>query len=356
MRRFLIGLGTASLTAVLVACGGGGDDPPDFERLVVFGDSLSDVGSYRTAGVAAAGGGKFTINGASGAVWVELVAEDRRLAPPCAAQTGLQASGLLAGLAQTTTNAAACYGYAQGGSRVTNPIGPYNAALLNPPFSSQQGQLGQLTVPVATQIASHLAKGGGSFDDDELVTVLAGGNDVFMNLALAAASAITPEQAVDFMAVAGAELAVLVREEILDNGARYVIVVNLPDVSRTPFAYGQNQFTQGLLADMSLAFNDALADGLEGEDILRVDAYTRSRAQAANPASFGIANATTPACDPADTVVNGFPLNSLVCNASTLIAGNVSAYQFADDVHPTPFGHALIADYVLERMSDAGWR
>lgn len=356
MHRFRLGLQAALLSALLVACGGGDDDPPDFERLVVFGDSLSDVGSYRTGGVATAGGGKFTVNGASGAVWVELIAEDRRLAPPCAAQTGLQASGLLAGLAQATTNAAACYGYAQGGSRVTNPVGPYNAALLNPPFSSPQGQLGQLTVPVTTQIANHLAKGGGSFDEDELVTVLAGGNDVFMNLALVDALAITPQQAVDAMAAAGTQLAGLVRDEILDNGARYVIVVNLPDVSRTPFAYGQNQFVQGLLADMSLAFNEALADGLAGENILRVDAYTRSRQQAAAPASFGIANAVDPACDAAETVVNGFPLNSLVCNASTLIAGNVSAYQFADDVHPTPFGHALIADYVLERMSDAGWR
>lgn len=55
--------------AVLTACGGGGDGNQapavQYERVVSFGDSLSDVGTYNVSGVAALGGGKYTVNGAS---------------------------------------------------------------------------------------------------------------------------------------------------------------------------------------------------------------------------------------------------------------------------------------------------
>ena len=44
--------------------------------------------------------------------------------------------------------------YAQGGARVTIPIGPGNKALFNPADPSTSGDaIGQLTVPVKTQVA-----------------------------------------------------------------------------------------------------------------------------------------------------------------------------------------------------------
>lgn len=43
----------AVVTALaLAACGGGDDDEPTYSGLVSFGDSLSDVGSYKTPGIA----------------------------------------------------------------------------------------------------------------------------------------------------------------------------------------------------------------------------------------------------------------------------------------------------------------
>ncbi len=75
--------------AVLAACGGSDDNTMRWSGVVNFGDSLSDVGSYRVGTVAALGGGKYTINGATGLNWTEHLAQRLSVAAPCAAQTGL---------------------------------------------------------------------------------------------------------------------------------------------------------------------------------------------------------------------------------------------------------------------------
>ena len=171
--------------AVLAGCGGasGGDQTlkVKYTAQVSFGDSLSDVGSYAVGTVAAKGGGKFTINGdntkinpeLTGKNWTEHLAAQFGLAAPCAAETGLEGNALK-GLAVRRVKHAGCYGYAMGGSRVTNPVGPNNKAT--------GSELGALTVPVVTQIANHLAVSGGKFSGTEAVFVMAGGNDVLYQL------------------------------------------------------------------------------------------------------------------------------------------------------------------------------
>src|SRR5690349_15450173 len=89
MRNFgwaAIGIATA---AALAACGGGDDNKVNFTQTVSFGDSLSDVGTYQVGTVAALGGGKFTINGAGGKVWTEILAAEVGTPAQCAARTGL---------------------------------------------------------------------------------------------------------------------------------------------------------------------------------------------------------------------------------------------------------------------------
>jgi outer membrane lipase/esterase len=335
-----------------VACGGG-DDKPAYTQVVSFGDSLSDVGTYKTATVASLGGGKYTVNGSGSTIWIERVAADRGLAAPCAAQVGLLSTGPLAAFAQTPATVTGCSGYGQGGSRVTNPVGPGNAALLA--LGDTGGYLGQLTVPVTTQIDRFLAANGGRFSGRELVLVLAGGNDVFINLASIGASPgqITAQQAVTNMATAGAELAVLVKTKLLANGAKYVVVLTLPDVSQTPFAATLDVPTRGLVNTMVTTFNGQLNAGLSGvSDVLYVDTYTRGRDQFAQPSAYGLSNVAVPACNLA-----ALPFaSSLVCSSATVIAGDTSRYAYADGVHPTPYGHQLVADVVLQRMTEVGWR
>lgn len=189
--RFALALLAA---AALAACGGGGSSGGDqspkvqYTAQVTFGDSLSDVGTYAVGGVAALGGGKYTINGdgtatdaaLTGKNWTELLAAQLGLPAPCPAQTGLVGDASQ-GFQVAIKNDPTCFGYAQGGARVTNPVGPGNKATGSP--------LGQMTVPVVTQIANHLAGSGGNFSGTELVNITVGGNDVAMQLGTLSANA-----------------------------------------------------------------------------------------------------------------------------------------------------------------------
>jgi phospholipase/lecithinase/hemolysin len=441
--KFALALLTA---AALAACGGtsssGGDQTlrTKFSAQITFGDSLSDVGTYAVGTVAALGGGKFNINGNNTSVnaaltgknYTELLAAQFGLPAPCAAQTGLD--GLASqGFAVTPTFHAGCYGYAQGGARVSNPIGTSNKAT--------GSALGALTVPVSTQMDRHLVINGGKFAADQLVIVMAGGNDVLsllgdlsakstaaggaafatslvQQLAAGSPNPATAAQSIGLavqtaaaasgatsttiataaitaaaqagypgittaavsgpiiatasaagttagtkyatdngpalvasMGATGAELATLVKTKLVANGANYVVLNNLPDVAGTPSGKSQNASTQALIAAMVNAFNTQLKAGVAGEGkILYVDVYAISHDQVTNPGPYGLTNTSTPACGP-----NKLGTTSLVCNATNVIAGDVSHYMFADDIHPTPFEYSLLAKYVAEQMIVKGW-
>ena len=331
---------------------------PSYSSLVVFGDSLSDVGSYRTPAVAAIGGGQYTVNGPRSANWTELLARELGLARPCPAQTGLESSGPLAFLAAPTENHAGCLSYAEGGARVTEAVGVANKALLG--LGSASGYVGQLTDPVVNQIARHLVASGGSFNGGELVAVLAGANDLFMQLATLQATIAAggdadaaATAAATAMGQAGAELAGYIRQQVVAHGARHVVVVNLPDAGKTPSAYAETPATQALITFLATTFNTQLSSGLAGaHGVLLVDAFGTSQDQAAHPRRYGLSNVTDPACDLNATL---FP-SSLVCSTpGTVIAGDISHYWFADTVHPTPYGYRLLAGLVTGAMTKAGW-
>jgi outer membrane lipase/esterase len=456
-------LALALLTAaVLAGCGGnestGGDQTlkNKFSGQVSFGDSLADVGTYNVGAIKANGGGRFTINGnntsinpaLTGEIWTELIARQIGTTAPCSAVTGLE--GDVAGFSVPVVANAGCFSYAMGGARVTNPVGPHHKSI--------EPHFGALTYPVTRQIANHLAVSGGKFKGDELVLIMAGGNDVLglldqltldataagaaagakagatafatsLTMQLAAgttnpataapqiglaiqteaaragststsivtagvtaaaqlgnvaalnpavhlpmvakaqadavaagnaagakagaefAAANGPKQVVA-MATAGAELAALTKTQVVGKGANFVVVANLPDVSLTPSSLAQSADNQALVKAMVNAFNDALRSGVAGESkILYVDVYAVGQDQVKNPGPYGLTNVTTAACGA--NAVTG--TSSLACTGKNLIAGDVSHYLYADTVHPTPFGHLLLARYVSAQMVIKGW-
>lgn len=430
-KKFGVLVTALAAAAFLAGCGGGGAGNQSsrvaFTQMVNFGDSLSDVGSYATALVAANGEGHYSINGdfsADGILhtnWTEFIAAQLDLDQPCAAEVGLDSVGALYFLAQAPVDSTTCTNYAQGGAMVTSPVGPGNATLYTA-YGVSSGQLGQLTKPVVSQVASYLSAHT-AFTSSQLVTVLAGGNDLLLDRALMvdtvvaqvvagtisqanapAAIEAAATTAITAMTTAGTQLATLVKEQIIANGATHVVVVNVPDVSKTPDAALWLTTGAGVVVepihphltlDMVNAFNAALAAGLSVDtsvalpksslaEVTWVDAFANNDDQIAHPSSYSLTNVTTPACKltPAsatDSTATGLELpnsvypgglyvpiaSSLFCTATTLItdsanatstdANGVQHYLFADTVHPTPWGYRLLAQLVAEKMAIKGW-
>ena len=348
-------LAAAAAAALLAACGGG-DAPFSYEKTVVFGDSLSDVGTYQVGFVAGNGGGRWTINGVpDNDIWVDRIASSVGTSRTCAAETGLQPNNGIPAVAVTAVTG--CFNYAQGSARITSPLGPNSVALQSAPFN--QTTLGLMAKPIQQQIARHLAVSGNRFSSRDLVLVLAGANDVFMEATFNGAS---PGLAVANMQQYGTDLANLIKNQIVANGAKRVLVLNIPSIADTPFGVAAGAPTAAFLDQLVTAFNGRLAAGLAGVPEVRLgDAYTVSRDQALNPSRYGITNRTDRACS-SDPMVNPLGGSALVCTATPnrLAVGvtttTAQTYQFADDVHPTPYGHRLLADFALQQLSIAGWR
>jgi outer membrane lipase/esterase len=365
------------LLALLAGCGGGNDNA-GITSVVSFGDSLSDVGTYKVGTVAALNGGKFTVNGTGGNVWTEFLAADLNTPAQCAARTGLlpNVAGVTGAPVQDFAN---CFNYAQGSSRVTsNGTGPNGVAL------QQYGQknLGYMADSLNEQFNRHLAKVGGAYSGRELVTVNAGGNDLFMQLnglgsaaaggaAAAAAGTIAgwsqnaiatvtlggsaatnaaATAAVTAMGQAGTELAGYIKTLVVGKGARYVLVRTLGDVNVTPFGRSLDAGTRSLITAMTQAFDGQLKTGLDGTSgVIILDDYALTTDVAANPGKYGYTNITMQSCGP-----NAFN-SSIVCNTGNLIAGDTSHYAFADSVHPTPYSHQKEAESAVALLNAAGW-
>jgi outer membrane lipase/esterase len=103
------------------------------------------------------------------------------------------------------------------------------------------------------------------------------------------------------------------------------------------------------------AFNSTLQAGLAGKPgVVMIDAFTQGRDQIANSAQYSLSNVTDPACSKTSPA-NPLKGNSLTCTPNSTNAGDTSKYLFADDVHLTPFGYQLLAQFVTFKLIAAGW-
>ena len=384
-RPWHLSLVSAIAGAALLAACGGGDSGPTTTRIVSFGDSLSDLGTYTPAAQIPLGqavglppffGGRFTTNTFTGytatsnsntaTIWVEGVA----------ARLGIAITQNQAGFGPVSaTNpavcpaartsaalASSCTGHAQGGARVTNPAGVNNP--------NGNGIVGTspapMTVPVVTQVANHLAQFSG-FSGGDIVFVWAGANDALIQFS-AAAAGLAPATAVANMVQAGTELATLVRTQIVARGATRVVVLNVPDLSVTPSFASLPAPNRALLTQLTAEFNTALTTGLNGVDVRMFDARAFLSAAVASPATYGFTNVTQAACDPARmaAITGG---SSLFCNASPAsafvspvpnlnsirVGASASTWLFADGVHPTTGGHRVLSDLMITQLKAYGW-
>ena len=281
----------------------------NFSDVVVFGDSLSDSGNTGSLQPLPPGT-SFTTN--PDPVWSEIVAET------------FGASG---------TNSLA------GGSNYT-----FGGACVNPDTPCAYD-----VVPTVTeQIEQYFLKSDGRADPNALYVIWGGGNDIsnsLFNDPLNAAG----------LTLAAAEVNVEQIRRLQDAGARHVVVYNLPDFSKSPFAINLGPVVQEALTQQVTAYNKVLHDGIrESEDgIVPINSHAFFNEIVENHESYGFTDATGTACGEPDATT---PL-SLTCGPQgsgypvTYEDGANQQYLFADRSHPSGGMHAMIASMVTSTLA-----
>jgi outer membrane lipase/esterase len=386
-RLGLLSFSMVAAAALLAACGGDDDTPagPRTSAVKVVGDSLNDVGTF---------GVKATVQGTAAQpakLWVDVVAAGVGINNLCARYTATAAGPVL----NTAAAAATCTNYAIGGGVVNRPgTGTADAS----PLSVVQ-QLKDLSA-------------SGPFVADDLLLVDGGGNDaaeVFGRYLAAAADGgaayvalmselLTPAQVQAIatggqagLAAAGGQymtalanaLADAVTTQALDKGAKRVVVITVPNITKTPrflnvlsaVAVQSGGGTVGAQAAEQVAgvanswvqaYNAQLKARLGSlATVAVVDFYAQLNGWVANPASGGFTNVTNPACPAVGTDASGLPTYSLpTCTEAALSATPPSGstadwwrtYLFSDNFHGTPRANQLIGEGVLAAITSKGWK
>ena len=285
-----------------------------FNSVVVFGDSLSDTGNIAQLYKLPAGT-SFTTN--PDPVWAEIVAQ----------AFGSSAANSLAG----GTN------YSWGGACV-NPNGPCE----NP-------------VPTTEQQINQLLSGGNA-DPDTLYMIWGGVNDIS---AVARNNSSDPQGALDGVLEAAGAYVDQIRD-LQDAGARYVVVLNLPDAGKTINAQRAGAAAAAGLSALTSAYNEALDTGISSQEheIVPVNIFALMDEIIEDPGNYGFTNADGIACTPGSNPLrpNG-GLESIVCGPTD--SGYLSPpdpdtdekYLFADGSHPSGAVHAAVASTVISTLT-----
>lgn len=317
-----------------------------FDRLYVFGDSLSDSGNN----------GRYTWDGSQHPLYDDVLAAkiNQSLRPSDAGGTN----------------------YAAGDAVAVPQLNPVDNT--------------------ADQVRAYLAATGGRADADGLYVHWVGGNDL-------AAAALNPQTAAGIVSTSAFAAASQV-QALLAAGAGTVIVPTVPDIGATPalletviqaglstvassaltaaFASLDSQPTlnqternqaiyqalvaaagqvsniagvqQAIAAQLYQAWQSASSQASaltasynQQEDsqlaqlhgnIVRVDINGLFNEVLSNPALYGLTNTAGMACPPGVSAAN--------CGTATPGFSSEQAYLFADHLHPSPATHLLIGDYI----------
>ncbi|GAB7544829.1 SGNH/GDSL hydrolase family protein [Cupriavidus sp. 8B] len=330
------------VVAMLAACNFGNDNKPASNpppatsvsfQVVSFGDSVSDVGTYAPV-AQVVGGGRFTTN--PGQVWTQDVANFFG---------GTLTAAFTGGYGFPLTAHPEGLGYAQGGARVTDPNG----------IHFQANGLGATTVPIAKQVQNYLAAHT-SFNAGQLVLVQGGGSDILIHAQLTAAGSESRAQAEQAVSLAAQQLTTIVGQ-ILQGGAKHVVVSNVGNIGATPFGFSSAD-GGALLTGLSLTFNSALTSALQAAGIqnlvVNIDQFTFINTVLANFKANGFLISNTGTGCNLQLLAKEIEISALFCSPKTYTVPDADqTYMFADDVHPTTHLHALFATLVEQAVQAA---
>ena len=273
-------------------------------NLVVFGDSLSDMGNAKDSilnvpDVPPYWQGRFS----NGNVWVEYLS---------------QAYGV------TTTHGS---GTSVGDNRA------FGGAQTGPGFS-------YLLLPnVGSQISNYLANVQSSFAANDVVSLWAGGNDFLYGTANSDTIVTNMESHI---------------RQLESAGATTFIIPNLPPLEKTPEILGRSQTQQQNIASEVASYNAKLASLVSslklelGITVYSVNAYSIFNDIIENKDALGLTNTQSSACSG-----NAGLLPLPICNSGDPVVANVDEYIFFDKAHPTRAMHQYIGRFAVESIGQA---
>ena len=194
-----------------------------------------------------------------------------------------------------------------------------------------------------------------SVSDNALFVVNLGGNDI---------RAVTnPATTPDVADVADTTLTIL--QELVNSGARTIIVPNLPRLGE--FAEAPNANPDGTRTQTALdrtaraeAFNDLVDDGLPSinANIIRVDNLALFDEILASPEDYGFSGEVDQTSECFDGVSAPFTTGGTGCNENALLGisnnGNPDDFIFNDGLHPTQRTAQISADYIESLLRAPG--
>jgi phospholipase/lecithinase/hemolysin len=194
----------------------------------------------------------------------------------------------------------------------------------------------------------------GSFGGKDLVTLLAGANDVLDQYALLGTSVnniVQTEATLTFAVESLGEALAGQVNRVADAGGK-ILISTLPDLGLTPFALREDANIPGraaLLSRLTKRFNAKLRINIinDGRRIGLLLTDELVQAVVKNPSGSGFLNVTLAACDPTQAP------NVTECTTAKLSAGaDASTYLWANDLLLSPGGHRLLANLALSRAAN----
>jgi phospholipase/lecithinase/hemolysin len=279
-----------------------------YTKIVVFGDSLSDVGNERAQHGNVGAPNYYTGRNSNGLLWVD---------------------GLAAALGEPALSNSLAGGtdFAYGGATASN--------------------IGNWTPGLTSQLNTYLTGVSQRADPGALYIVWAGANDFLSTLVTTGVAPNTLMSTISQSSVAAchngyATWAGYVSgtvSTLYTAGARNFLVPNLPALSKTPALKSNTTPIKNSIDAEVVNFNNTLSSNLStlatlpGIDIKILDDYTLLNQAIASPTGYlGAGANVSNAC---------YPPTGLTSSYSSSIA---SHYLFWDYIHPSAAGHKVLAD------------
>ncbi len=202
---------------------------------------------------------------------------------------------------------------------------------------------GNGNIDLNRQVDAFLSRFANKAPKDALYIMMIGANDI--RDAIIAASPSAANQIVD-----NATMQIEVQlNRLLQAGARYIAIANVPDLGVTPEArmVSQENGDPGLIAratQLSVRFNNQLTarllqiESTSGIDLIEFDFFTQFNSLLANTSSLGFVN-TTDAC---------FEPDSFSFHPDCFFGTQFDRFVFFDELHPTSKTHGFLGDALFD--------